>query len=94
MPVFSRPAYDRLRQLFEIQMRGAGAWNYRWPDDEVGLLAKAVAMIKMAPSDAADLPGEAISLALDSARLAEADEAWVPVATPDGLGILLWPNSD
>ncbi|WUO43891.1 DUF6210 family protein [Streptomyces sp. NBC_00285] len=31
---------------------------------------------------------------LDESRLAEADEAWVPVLTPDGPGVLTWENSD
>ncbi|MGO4755221.1 DUF6210 family protein, partial [Streptomyces sp. 2MCAF27] len=34
------------------------------------------------------------SLRLDEGRLAEADEAWIPVTTPDGPGELLWCNSD
>ncbi|MEU6356441.1 DUF6210 family protein [Streptomyces sp. NPDC047072] len=33
-------------------------------------------------------------LDLDESRLAEADEAWVPVLTPDGPGVLTWENSD
>ncbi|WP_328753160.1 DUF6210 family protein [Streptomyces sp. NBC_00285] len=33
-------------------------------------------------------------LLLDESRLAEADEAWVPVLTPDGPGVLTWENSD
>ncbi|MFJ9706886.1 DUF6210 family protein [Streptomyces sp. NPDC101234] len=33
-------------------------------------------------------------LALDETRLADVDEAWVPVVTPDGPGVLVWENSD
>jgi hypothetical protein len=33
-------------------------------------------------------------LKLDESRIAEADEAWVPVLTPDGSGVLMWFNSD
>ncbi|MGW2742114.1 DUF6210 family protein [Streptomyces sp. NPDC001450] len=33
-------------------------------------------------------------LALDETRLAEVDEAWVPVVTPDGPGVLVRENSD
>lgn len=33
-------------------------------------------------------------LSLDESRLAELVEAWVPVHTPDGPGILTWPNCD
>ncbi|MFV2176746.1 DUF6210 family protein [Actinomadura sp. LOL_016] len=33
-------------------------------------------------------------LQVDESRLAEVDEAWVPVVTPDGQGVLVWLNSD
>lgn len=33
-------------------------------------------------------------LRLDETRLAEIVEAWVPVMTPEGCGILTWPNCD
>jgi hypothetical protein len=33
-------------------------------------------------------------LGLDNSRLSEVVEAWVPVLTPDGPGILTWPNCD
>lgn len=39
-------------------------------------------------------PDERISLRLDRARIAEIAEAWVPVLTPDGPGILVWDNCD
>jgi hypothetical protein len=32
-------------------------------------------------------------LHLDESRIAEVDEAWVPVITPDGPGVLVWPTS-
>ncbi|NUP08827.1 MAG: hypothetical protein HOW73_22500 [Polyangiaceae bacterium] len=31
---------------------------------------------------------------LDEKRLSEIVEGWVPVVTPDGAGILIWPNCD
>ena len=31
---------------------------------------------------------------LDESRILEADEAWIPVITPHGPGVLVWPNSD
>ncbi|MFF4084520.1 DUF6210 family protein [Streptomyces sp. NPDC001777] len=34
------------------------------------------------------------TLGLDGGRFRDADEAWVPVITPDGPGVLLWANSD
>jgi hypothetical protein len=33
-------------------------------------------------------------LRLDDSRLADLVEAWIPVITPDGPGILTWPNCD
>jgi integrase len=33
-------------------------------------------------------------LRLDDGRLDDLDEAWVPVLTSDGPGVLVWPNSD
>ncbi|WUD78232.1 DUF6210 family protein [Streptomyces sp. NBC_00510] len=33
-------------------------------------------------------------LRLDESRIREADEAWVPVITPDGPAVLVWFNSD
>ncbi|MFD9903267.1 DUF6210 family protein [Streptomyces sp. NPDC059063] len=31
---------------------------------------------------------------MDETRVGEADEAWVPVVTPDGPGVPVWFNSD
>ncbi len=35
-----------------------------------------------------------VPLVLDEARIDEAVEAWVPVSTPDGRGVLMWENCD
>ncbi|MFF7677589.1 DUF6210 family protein [Actinacidiphila glaucinigra] len=34
------------------------------------------------------------ALRLDESRIRDADEAWVPVITPDGAAVLVWFNSD
>ncbi|MET9919589.1 DUF6210 family protein [Streptomyces sp. NPDC006435] len=34
------------------------------------------------------------TLGPDGSRFRDADEAWVPVITPDGPGVLLWADSD
>ncbi|KJS55509.1 hypothetical protein VM98_12890 [Streptomyces rubellomurinus subsp. indigoferus] len=34
------------------------------------------------------------ALRVDEGRAREIDEGWVPVVTPDGPGVLVWPNSD
>ncbi|GAA4880348.1 hypothetical protein GCM10023235_70810 [Kitasatospora terrestris] len=33
-------------------------------------------------------------LRLDESRIREADEAWIPVITPEGPAVLMWHNSD
>ncbi|MFL6054530.1 MAG: DUF6210 family protein [Actinoallomurus sp.] len=33
-------------------------------------------------------------LRLDDGRISDVDEAWMPVLTPDGPGVLMWSNSD
>jgi hypothetical protein len=49
-------------------------------------------MLIMMSSTRAGNPEMRISV--DDSRLNEIDEAWVPVTTPDGRGILTWENSD
>ena len=41
-----------------------------------------------------DLDEKQTHLRLDEERLSDAIEAWVPILTPDGPGILTWPNCD
>jgi hypothetical protein len=45
-------------------------------------------------SDADASGTEREHLILDQSRLTDLAEAWVPVLTPDGPGILTWPNCD
>jgi hypothetical protein len=94
VPVFSRDGLVRLRRMFEEAFRGAGTWNYRWTLDQRRELAAAVSLVGMPPSGAGDIAGESAARQLDVARLSAVDEAWVPVVTPDGPGLLPWPNSD
>jgi hypothetical protein len=92
VPVSGPDALDRLRDLFEGHFRRAGTRNHRWRVEEVENLRKAVAGIRYWASD-----GETEAphpLQLDEQQLSEADEAWIPVLTPDGSGILVWFNSD
>jgi hypothetical protein len=92
VPVFGPDSLAQLRDLFECHFRGAGTWNYQWSTEEVNRLRKAVAGICYWACD-----GETEAprpLQLDERQLSEADEAWIPVFTPDGSGILVWFNSD
>ncbi|MYX33047.1 MULTISPECIES: DUF6210 family protein [unclassified Streptomyces] len=34
------------------------------------------------------------ALRVDESRIRDADEAWIPVITPDGPAVLVWFNSD
>jgi hypothetical protein len=57
------------------------------------------AVDKTAVEESGQTAGDLLSreqkpLLLDESRLGELDEAWVPVLTPDGSGLLVWNNSD
>jgi hypothetical protein len=92
VPVHGPESLSQLRELFEAHFRGAGTWNYQWGDEEAGSLRKAIEGIRYWAGDA--LSAMPHPLQLDEQQLSDADEAWVPVLTPDGPGILVWFNSD
>jgi hypothetical protein len=92
VPVFGPDSLAQLRGLFEGDFRGAGTWNYRWRVEEVDRLREAVAGICYWASDG--VTEDPHPLQLDEQQLSEADEAWIPVLTPDGSGVLVWFNSD
>ena len=94
VPVFSRVAYARLRALFEETLRGAGTWDWTWPEDLLAELRVTVAMIGMPPSTYTDMTVDTQPLSLEESRMDELDEAWVPVVCADGPALLIWPNSD
>lgn len=92
VPVAGADALDALRDLFEKDFRGAGTWNYLWSDDERDRLGRIVVGISYwACNGHTEEPHD---LRLDDSRMREVDEAWVPVLTPDGPGVLVWSNSD
>ena len=59
------------------------------PSDRLERLAGLVALLCYRGADY-----EARMMELDGGRLAEGCEAWVPVLTPDGRGMLVWNNCD
>lgn len=87
-------ALASLRHLFEVELRGAGTWDHTWPErkGEREALRASVGGIRFWSSDG--VCEEPHFLQLDESRIREADEAWLPVLTPDGPGILVWNNSD
>lgn len=92
VPVFGPDSLVQLRELFEGHFAGAGTWNYRWRDEEIDSLRRSVEAICYWVCDELDETPQ--PLRLDEQHLADADEAWVPVLTPDGPGVLVWFNSD
>jgi hypothetical protein len=63
-----------------------------WPASHVAELAAIVARVVFWTT-AGSKPSRA-RLALDLSQLADCREAWIPVTTPDGPGILTFDNSD
>ncbi|MEU1540773.1 DUF6210 family protein [Actinacidiphila glaucinigra] len=92
VPLFGPDGLTALRELFEKHFRGAGTRNHAWPDEERDRLRGAVGAIHYWASDGTSEQPHA--LRLDESRIRDADEAWVPVITPDGPAVLVWFNSD
>ncbi|WP_086829905.1 DUF6210 family protein [Allokutzneria sp. NRRL B-24872] len=92
VPLFSAGEMNALAELFEKDFGGAGTWNHTWPDDKANKLREIVGAIRYWTSD--EVSDEPHALRLDESRWGDVDEAWVPVITPDGPGVLLWFNSD
>lgn len=91
MPVYMEPGLQALRTAFEVSLGGSGT-HRGLPADVLEEVRAAVAMLVMMSSTRLGHPE--MRMALDESRFYEIDEAWVPVTTPDGPGILTWENSD
>jgi hypothetical protein len=91
VPVLGAGSYVQLRELFEGHFDGAGTRNHQWRDKEVDSLRDLVQGISYWASGA--LNATPHPLRLDERHLSDADEAWIPVRTPDGPGVLVWSNS-
>ena len=94
IPVYSSDARRLLDELFVRDLKGTGirGGSRKPPSDVTERVRQAVALVRCWDS-VADAP-EPVPLRLDDERLAEIDEAWVPVLTADGPGMLVWANSD
>ncbi|MEV4998514.1 DUF6210 family protein [Streptomyces niveus] len=80
-------AMDALAAVFE-PFRGRGAGGHAWAGAELDALREAVGAVRFWSCDgASDTPHP---LRLDETRMPEADEAWLPVQTPEGPGLLVW----
>ncbi|MDX3077844.1 DUF6210 family protein [Streptomyces sp. MI02-7b] len=62
VPLFGPDELDALRQLFEKDFRGAGTWNYAWPDDELDKLREIIEAIRYWASDGATEEPHALRL--------------------------------
>lgn len=92
VPMSAPDALASLRQLFERGFCGAGAWGRAWSFGELRQLREAVGGIVYWACDENDERPHRLSL--DESRMDDADEAWIPVITPDGPGVSVWSNSD
>jgi Family of unknown function (DUF6210) len=77
--------------ISEGHFRSAGTWNCRWRDKEINRLRSLVEGIRYWACDERDVTP--CPLQLGQWQFGEADEAWIPVLTPDGPGVLLWSSS-
>jgi Family of unknown function (DUF6210) len=91
VPVYIEEGLQALRAAFEVSLGGSGT-HRGLPSDVLEEVRTAVPLLVMMSSTRSGHPE--MRVALDEARLNEIDEAWVPVTTPDGPGILTWENSD
>ncbi|MFF4989431.1 DUF6210 family protein [Streptosporangium saharense] len=86
---------DGLRHVFEVTLKGAGARFGDLPDDVSNKIRAMVGEVTFWKSNETSEGDEITApLMVDESRLDEMDEAWIPVITLDGPGILTWPNSD
>jgi hypothetical protein len=97
VPVFGTEALAELRDFFEGTLGTYGTTNhdgvpFEWREDQLDLLRRVVSRIAWWADD--DLYPEPVPIVLDESRIQEFDEAWLPVLTPDGPGVLWWSNSD
>lgn len=92
---------DQLTEVFHkgnACVSGGRPWNLPpntplLPQDRLQRLRALVEAIPYWTRDASD-EDQRLCLRLDESRLGEVVEAWVPVVTPDGPGVLVWENCD
>jgi Family of unknown function (DUF6210) len=82
-----------LREIFEGEMRGSGLRGTAPTGELARRVRDIVAGVRCEPSGP-ELARESWALELDDSRLHELDEAWIPVVTKGGEGVLIWANSD
>jgi hypothetical protein len=73
---------------------GSPWWGAIWTDEVLSELASLIAAIPIWETGEAGDHDRRHFLSFDPERLSELTEAWAPVATPWGPGVLVWDNSD
>ncbi|AGC44980.1 hypothetical protein MYSTI_03674 [Myxococcus stipitatus DSM 14675] len=80
--------------FFHKEFRGNPPPLEEWRQGQVESLAQVVSRVPFWSTPTGSAPSELLHLSLDLDRIAEATEAWVPVTTPYGPGILVFQNCD
>ncbi|WP_369184712.1 DUF6210 family protein [Streptomyces sp. Y1] len=93
VPLYGADPDEELRKIFVGELKGWGHRGRAWSPEVLERVRAAVRDFGIYGSGGTDEPVPP-SLVLDESRLAEAAEAWLPVLTPDGPGVLVWENSD
>ncbi|MFI9320249.1 DUF6210 family protein [Kitasatospora aureofaciens] len=93
VPLYGTDLDEGMNEIFVGELKGYGMRGREWPAGVLDRLRTAVDSLGMYGSGRSDdlCPP---SLVLDESRLSEGAEAWIPVVTPDGPGVLVWENSD
>jgi hypothetical protein len=88
VPITPGNALQALRGLFDEVARCA--WIHPWPVKDRDRLREIIGGLRYWAGDGdVDLPYD---LELDDSRIHDVAEAWVPVITADGPGVLVWRN--
>ncbi|MBD0695118.1 DUF6210 family protein [Streptomyces sp. CBMA123] len=93
VPLYGANLDEDLNAIFVGELKGWGMRGQEWPAGMLDRLRAAVDALGIYGSGRHDVSSPP-SLVLDESRLSEAAEAWIPVITPDGPGVLVWENSD
>ena len=92
VPLSPGETLTTLRSIFEGELKGTGVSSraFEWPANLYIRLTTAVESTQFWPAN----DGAPEQLSIDQSRVDDLDEAWIPVMTSDGPGVLLWENSD
>jgi len=88
-------AVDPLRQVFHEEGNCQWGWTGAGlPPERLATLRRLIEAIPWWRCELAGSPESKTRLRIDAERADEIAEAWLPVETPDGAGVLLYKNCD